>query len=139
MRARTAPRPPSTGVGASDAPDDTPSVTLTPPPIQGSALPEQAIPTWDGTTRLNILLVGVDQRPAEGTYNTDTLIVVSIDPVSKQVAMFSLPRDSSDLPLPPGPLANAFGPTYQRRSTRSSPTSRTGPTWCPAARRPCAG
>jgi anionic cell wall polymer biosynthesis LytR-Cps2A-Psr (LCP) family protein len=102
----------SPGTGPSDVPDGSPSVTVTPPPIQGSALPDQSIAPWDGTDRLNILLVGVDQRPAEGTYNTDTLIVVSIDPVSKQVAMFSLPRDSSDLPLPPGPLANAFGPTY---------------------------
>jgi LCP family protein required for cell wall assembly len=97
---------------SSDAPGDTPAATDTPPPIQGSALPNQTIPPWNGTDRLNILLVGVDQRPSEGTYNTDTLIVVSIDPVSKQVAMFSLPRDSSDLPLPPGPLANAFGGTY---------------------------
>ena len=100
---------------SSDAPDDTPTIAVTPPPVQGSALPEQAIPIWNGTDRLNIMLVGVDQRPAEGTYNTDTLIVVSIDPVSKQVAMFSLPRDSSDLPLPPGPLANAFGSTYQAK------------------------
>ena len=44
-----------------------------------------------------------DQRPGDGTYNTDTLIVVSIDPTTKQVAMFSLPRDSIDVPLPPGP------------------------------------
>jgi anionic cell wall polymer biosynthesis LytR-Cps2A-Psr (LCP) family protein len=34
--------------------------------------------------------------------------VVSIDPVTKQVAMFSLPRDTVDIPLPPGPLRNAY-------------------------------
>jgi LCP family protein required for cell wall assembly len=100
---------------SSDVPGDTPTIAVTPPPVQGSALPETTIPPWNGTDRLNIMLVGVDQRPAEGTYNTDTLIVVSIDPVSKQVAMFSLPRDSSDIPLPPGPLANAFGSTYQAK------------------------
>ena len=67
----------------------------------GSALPQVSIPPWDGKTRLNILLIGADQRPNEGTFNTDTLIVVSIDPVSKQVAMFSLPRDTVDHRFPP--------------------------------------
>ena len=95
-----------------DEPLDTPSPTLSQPPVQGSALPEQTIPPWNGTERLNILLIGSDQRPHEGTYNTDTLIVVSIDPTTKQVAMFSLPRDTSNAPLPPGPLRNAFGSTY---------------------------
>jgi LCP family protein required for cell wall assembly len=101
--------------GPTDVPDDTPAVTLTPPPIQGSALPEQTIPPWNGTDRLNILLVGSDERPKEGSFNTDTLIVVSIDPVSKQVAMFSLPRDSWGIPMPAGRLANAFGSTYQAK------------------------
>ena len=31
------------------------------------------------------------------------MITVSIDPATKQVAMFSLPRDTVDVPLPPGP------------------------------------
>jgi LCP family protein required for cell wall assembly len=101
---------PSGSLEPTDEPIDsaTPSPTDTPLPPVGTALPNATIPPWNGTERLNILLIGSDQRPNEGTYNTDTLIVVSIDPVSRQVAMFSLPRDSSDLPLPPGPLANAF-------------------------------
>jgi LCP family protein required for cell wall assembly len=98
-----------------DEPIDSPSPTPTPPPIQGSALPEVTIPPWNGTERLNILLIGSDQRPNEGTYNTDTLIVVSIDPTTKQVAMFSLPRDSWGVPLPSGRLQGAFGPTYQAK------------------------
>ena len=89
-------------------PTDTPGPSVTEPPVQGSALPNVTIPPWDGKERLNILLIGTDQRPKEGTYNTDTLIVVSIDPVTKQVAMFSLPRDTVDIPLPPGPLRNAY-------------------------------
>jgi LCP family protein required for cell wall assembly len=99
----------------SDEPTDTPSPTDTPPPVQGSDLPDATIPPWDGTDRLNILLIGSDQRPHEGTYNTDTLIVVSIDPTTKQVAMFSLPRDSTNIPLPPGPLANAYGGVYPNK------------------------
>ena len=108
---------PSESPGASgDAqPTDTPGPSVTEPPVQGSALPNVTIPPWDGKERLNILLIGTDQRPKEGTYNTDTLIVVSIDPVTKQVAMFSLPRDTVDVPLPPGPLRNA-SPAASTRS-----------------------
>jgi LCP family protein required for cell wall assembly len=96
-----------------DEPLDSPTATPTQPPIQGPSLAPQTIPPWNGTDRLNILLIGSDQRPNDNTYNTDTLIVVSIDPTTKQVAMFSLPRDSFGIPLPPGPLQAAFGSTYQ--------------------------
>ncbi len=45
--------------------------------------------------------VGVDAREGDGTsFNTDTLIVVSIDPETKQVAMFQVPRDMVDVPVP---------------------------------------
>jgi LCP family protein required for cell wall assembly len=70
------------------------------------------IPPWDGKKRLNILLIGSDQRPKEGYYNTDTLIVVSIDPETKRVAMFSLPRDVVDVPIPSGPARRIFGRVY---------------------------
>ena len=90
-----------------------PDTDADPATLQGSALPEVTIPPWNGTERLNILLIGSDQRPGDSTYNTDTLIVVSIDPTTKQVAMFSLPRDSFGVPMPPGPLQNAFGAKYQ--------------------------
>jgi LCP family protein required for cell wall assembly len=100
-----------------DAPIEsgTPEPSVTEPPIQGTALPNATIPPWDGTERLNILLIGSDQRPREGTYNTDTLIVVSIDPATRQVAMFSLPRDTVDVPMPSGPLRGAFGSVYTRK------------------------
>ena len=78
----------------------------------GTDVPQVSIPPWDGKERLNILLIGTDQRPNQGSYNTDTLIVVSIDPVTKQVAMFSLPRDTVDVPVPPGPAQRLFGSTY---------------------------
>ena len=65
------------------------------------------VPRWDGKERLNILLVGADQRPEQGFFNTDTLIVVSIDPTTKEVAMFSLPRDTVDVPLPADSPARA--------------------------------
>ena len=107
---------PGGSTGPTDQPIDSATPVATAPPAQGSALPNVTIPPWNGTERLNILLIGSDQRPNEGTYNTDTLIVVSIDPTTGQVAMFSLPRDSTDLPLPPGRLADAYpGGIYPRK------------------------
>ena len=95
---------------ASALPTDSPEPEGTP---TGSALREVTVPPWDGKERLNILLIGADQRPNEGTFNTDTLIVVSIDPLTKQVAMFSLPRDTVDVPIPPGPARSTFGSVYR--------------------------
>ena len=40
------------------------------------------------------------------------MITVSIDPVTKQVAMFSLPRDTVDVPIPPGPAQRVWGRDY---------------------------
>jgi LCP family protein required for cell wall assembly len=100
---------PSDDEGTAAGPTDSPVPEGTP---VGSALPQASIPPWDGKERLNILLIGADQRPGEGTFNTDTLIVVSIDPVTKQVAMFSLPRDTQGVPIPPGPARNVFGSVY---------------------------
>ena len=91
-------------------PTDSPEPIATP---AGSALPDVTIPPWDGKERLNILLIGSDKREGDRSYNTDTLIVVSIDPVTKQVAMFSLPRDTVDVPDPARPRT-------QRRSARST-------------------
>jgi LCP family protein required for cell wall assembly len=98
---------PAGASGAAGLPADTgqPGISLAP---EGSALPIATPPPWTGG-RLNILLVGVDQRPGELTFNTDTLIVVSIDPATRRVAMFSIPRDTVDIPLPPGSLQQAFG------------------------------
>ena len=104
--------------GTSPTPGDTGLATDSPQPVStpvGSALPQVSIPPWDGKTRLNILLVGADQRPAENTFNTDTLIVVSIDPTTKQVAMFSLPRDTANVPIPPGPARQVFGSAYANK------------------------
>ena len=50
-------------------------------------------------SRINVLLTGIDSAPNRGQSLNDTIIVVSIDPVSKEVAMISFPRDLSSLPL----------------------------------------
>lgn len=84
-----------------------------PPASVGAAAAPSLVP-WNGG-RLNVLLIGTDQRPNEGTWNTDTLIVASIDPASRQVAMFSLPRDTVGVPLPPIPARSVFGATWGRK------------------------
>ncbi|MFI5254333.1 MAG: LCP family protein [Candidatus Limnocylindrales bacterium] len=84
---------PGTPSPASPGPSEASSPTATAEP---SGQP------WNGTDRLNILLLGVDHRPDGSYLNTDTMIVVSIDPVTRRVALLSLPRDTIDVPLAGG-------------------------------------
>lgn len=77
---------------------------------QGGATP----PSWDGTERLNVLLIGVDQRQGETSFNTDTLIVASVDPVKGSVSMFSIPRDTVDVPVPAS-AQTLYGATYNNK------------------------
>jgi LCP family protein required for cell wall assembly len=81
-----------------------------PEPTIGPAASGEAIPPWDGKERLNILLIGADEQ--NGGHNTDTMITVSIDPASGQVVMFQLPRDTVDVPIPPGPARNVWGSVF---------------------------
>jgi LCP family protein required for cell wall assembly len=55
---------------------------------------EEPAPVWTGNERLNVLLLGIDTRDGDrATQNTDTMIVMSLDPLNKTAAMLSLPRD----------------------------------------------
>ena len=101
----------------SGAPTDLATDTPLPTPIgsDNGATPAPTLPPWDGTSRLNILLVGTDQRTeSQNTFNTDTMIVVSIDPKTKQVAMLQLPRDTSGVPVPPV-AQGQWGSTYNNK------------------------
>jgi len=51
------------------------------------------------SSRITILLTGVDSAATRTQSLTDTLLVVSVDPETKQVAMLSFPRDTSYFPL----------------------------------------
>jgi polyisoprenyl-teichoic acid--peptidoglycan teichoic acid transferase len=57
--------------------------------------------------RVNILLVGIDAAPQRTTQLTDTMLVVSLDPVGHRSAMISIPRDLYGVPLPNGKPYNA--------------------------------
>lgn len=73
-------------VGPSDVP------TL----IPGQPTPT-LIPTsepWEGTERVNILLMGIDRRPGEAFISrTDTMMIISLDPVTESASILSIPRD----------------------------------------------
>lgn len=48
----------------------------------------------DWNKKINILLVGVDQRYKDEISRSDTNLLLSIDPVNKKLVIISLPRDS---------------------------------------------
>jgi len=57
---------------------------------------------WDGRERLNIMLVGSDAGTGRVGTRTDTIILVSLEPETGNVAMFSIPRNLTFAPLPDG-------------------------------------
>lgn len=69
---------------------------ITPPPDGGAATKAAEIPHWDGKDRVNILLMGVDRRGMKnsGLPRSDSMMLVSIDPVSKRYDLFSILRDT---------------------------------------------
>ena len=50
---------------------------------------------WDGESRFTILAMGLDRRPGEQgiAFRTDTMMLLSIDPVNQSVGILSIPRD----------------------------------------------
>jgi LCP family protein required for cell wall assembly len=50
---------------------------------------------WNGKERVNILVMGIDQREGEKdtAFRTDTMIILTLDPVTMHAGMLSIPRD----------------------------------------------
>ncbi|MBI5823702.1 MAG: LCP family protein [Chloroflexi bacterium] len=74
-------------------PEGTPIVDLPPTPV---VLPEVELPSWDGASRINILFIGLDARDwaeNEGPPRSDTMILFTVDPITKTAGMLSIPRD----------------------------------------------
>jgi len=115
-----------------ESPSPTPAETGTPEPSLGPEVTAPSVPPWDGQERLNILLIGADEQG--GGHNTDTLITLSIDPQTKQAVMFQLPRDTVDVPLPPGPLRNFFGSVYAGKINSLYVNTRNRPDLAPGGR-----
>ena len=61
----------------------------------GTATGGTTAPTWSGRGRLNVLILGIDTRDDDPeTRNTDTIIVLSVDPDTRTAGMLSIPRDT---------------------------------------------
>ena len=62
-------------------------------PLQNAGGPP-SVP-WDGNSRINVLVMGMDSREAESDDipRTDTMILFSMDPQSRTAGMLSIPRD----------------------------------------------
>ena len=75
------------------SPDQTQAVVV---PVDG---PAPGVPTpepWDGASRVTVLIMGLDYRDweaNEGAPRTDTMILLTIDPLTKTGGMLSIPRD----------------------------------------------
>ncbi|HEY8169293.1 MAG TPA: LCP family protein [Candidatus Limnocylindrales bacterium] len=91
---------------AEPTPEPTPSPTLragatlapTPEPTPTPAPTPRPGPLADG--RLDVLLVGGDAGPGRWSLRTDTLMVLSVDERSGEAALFSIPRNMVNVPLP---------------------------------------
>lgn len=85
-----------------------PTFDMVPPTVGVELLP------WNGTERFTILMLGLDKRPGEtGTaFRTDSMILISIDPLTRSVGMLSIPRDLY-IELPPGTVVS-YGYGLQR-------------------------
>lgn len=91
------------------------------------------IQPWDGTSRLNILFMGIDRRPGETGlgFRSDTMMIISLNPQTNQVGVLSIPRDlyvqvpgysarqRINTALPLGELQRAeYGPTLAMQTVQ---------------------
>lgn len=67
------------------------------PVVEGATAaptPQPTLAAWEGTDRVNILLMGIDRRPGEAFVSrTDSMMVISINPVTDSASILSIPRD----------------------------------------------
>lgn len=81
-------------------------------------LSTDALKPWSGTERVSILLLGIDLRcDEEGPAHTDSMMVLTIDPVGLSASLLSLPRDLwveiPDIGLDRINQAHYFGELYE--------------------------
>ena len=72
--------------------DDTPAPGVTPTMVEFQDTPQP----WDGKARVTILVMGIDFRDweaGEGSPRSDSMMLVTIDPITMQAGMLSIPRD----------------------------------------------
>lgn len=67
-----------------------PNPTASLPPLEADQ------PEWNGADRVNILVMGLDYRDwvsGDGPPRTDTMMLVTVDPITHSAGMLSIPRD----------------------------------------------
>lgn len=82
--------------GAPVANGETTSGTQTSDSVAGFTPSDAPTPEpWDGNSRVTILLMGLDYRDWESgdVPRTDTMMLLTIDPLSRSAGMLSIPRD----------------------------------------------
>src|SRR6266496_5178883 len=61
------------------------------------SIPDSNLPAaWDGASRITVLIIGLDYRDYlanDGPPRSDTMILLTIDPLTKTAGMLSIPRD----------------------------------------------
>jgi len=69
-----------------------PGVEVLPPPI---TVPDSNLPpAWDGASRITVLVIGLDARDLDTSApRSDTMILLTIDPLTKTAGILSIPRD----------------------------------------------
>ena len=74
----------ATGGGGNDGPSGNSGST-------GGIIPAK----WSGADRVTLLVMGIDRRKidVDRAYRTDTMMLISVDPVAKTAVMLSIPRD----------------------------------------------
>jgi len=88
------------GLAVNKNPTQISETSLTPGALMPTQIPAKAaLPTpqpWDGATRITVLVMGLDYRDwaaGEGPPRTDTMILLTIDPLTKKGGMLTIPRD----------------------------------------------
>jgi LCP family protein required for cell wall assembly len=85
---------------------------------------------WNGTERISFLLLGIDSGVGREEALTDTILVVSVDPVTGTAVMVSVPRDTGYVPLPDRTLY-PDGIYPKKINELSTEASKSSSLWCP--------
>ena len=100
----------TTVFGMTDTPTQVPTPFSLAPGATPTPIPTPAPPppsNWAADGRLNLLLVGGDAGPGRWSLRTDSMELLSVDIATGRAALFGIPRNLVNVPLPPA-SATAF-------------------------------
>jgi LCP family protein required for cell wall assembly len=98
----------TTVFGSTSTPTPGPSPYSLAPGASPTPIPTPVPPNWAADGRLNILLIGADAGNGRVSLRTDSMNLLSVDVATGRAALFGIPRNLFNVPLPPGPAADAF-------------------------------